>query len=445
MQTKRKEQEWSNPSVLALIKGSEEKDPLRQIKDLARQKVLYAIQKGWQGPPFDPFALAEKLGVTVVPKGDLADARTVPRPGKKLQIEFNPNRPRGRVRYSIAHELAHTLFPDCFEEVRNRISKSEISDDEWQLEMLCNVGAAEFLMPIGSFLGLRKELPDINKLMELRKEYEVSTEALLIRTTSITSHKCCMFCASRYESGPQDGRYKIDYTFPSKSFPFRINRGIILPNDSILSECTAIGWTAKGEEIWQEKLGKLKVECVGIPPYPGKVFPRVVGMISVRAQGKEVSSIRYLKGDASEPRGRKHRIIAHVVNDKTPNWGGFGFAKFLKKKWPHVQREFRDWAIENKGRLKLGNTYLSRLDEELSVFNMIAQHGYGKSAEPRIRYAALRSCFDQLSEQAIKLEASVHMPRVGCGEAGGSWSIVSELIEESICKRGVPVTIYDLP
>src|SRR5207245_1567973 len=36
----------------------------------------------------------------------------------RIQIEFNPNKPKGRLRYSIAHELAHTLFPDRAEAVR---------------------------------------------------------------------------------------------------------------------------------------------------------------------------------------------------------------------------------------------------------------------------------------------------------------------------------------
>jgi hypothetical protein len=51
----------------------------------------------------------------------------------------------------------------------------------------------------------------------------------------------------------------------------------------------------------------------------------------------------------------------------------------------------------------------------------------------------------KLAEEAIKQKASVHMPRIGCGEAGGSWWIVSELIEETLLKHGVAVTVYDLP
>jgi hypothetical protein len=50
-----------------------------------------------------------------------------------------------------------------------------------------------------------------------------------------------------------------------------------------------------------------------------------------------------------------------------------------------------------------------------------------------------------LFEIAQKRNATVHMPRIGSGEAGGSWDIVSELVEDALCNRGIQVTVYDLP
>jgi hypothetical protein len=41
--------------------------------------------------------------------------------------------------------------------------------------------------------------------------------------------------------------------------------------------------------------------------------------------------------------------------------------------------------------------------------------------------------------------AEVHMPRIGSGEAGGHWEIVAEIVDESLCGKGVNVTVYDLP
>jgi hypothetical protein len=75
--------------------------------------VLTALERGWQGPPFDPFKLADILGVDTIPNADVFDARVVPVSSDRFLIEYNPDKPRSRVRFSLAHELAHTLFPDC--------------------------------------------------------------------------------------------------------------------------------------------------------------------------------------------------------------------------------------------------------------------------------------------------------------------------------------------
>jgi hypothetical protein len=37
------------------------------------------------------------------------------------------------------------------------------------------------------------------------------------------------------------------------------------------------------------------------------------------------------------------------------------------------------------------------------------------------------------------------MPRIGVGNAGGSWSVIEELIRTTLCANNIPVTVYDLP
>jgi O-acetyl-ADP-ribose deacetylase (regulator of RNase III) len=76
---------------------------------------------------------------------------------------------------------------------------------------------------------------------------------------------------------------------------------------------------------------------------------------------------------------------------------------------------------------------------------MVAQKGYGISQKPRIRYSALRRCLEQVSCYAREHGMSAHMPRIGAGQAGGSWDIIQELVSRSLCAAGVEVTVYDLP
>jgi len=169
---------WTNASVRQL---AGDRDPIDEITTRARARVLDGLDRGWVGPPFDPLALARLSGIQVVGRDSIPDAQTVVDIGGKLVIEVNPNRPRARLRYSIAHELGHTLFPDCAKHVRNRSAYHEMVGDEWQLEALCNIAAAEFLMPTGSFPELREETLSIDRILALRQLYEVSMEAVLIR------------------------------------------------------------------------------------------------------------------------------------------------------------------------------------------------------------------------------------------------------------------------
>src|SRR5207247_2110885 len=148
--------------------------------------ALNAMQEGWKGPPFDPFALAELLHINAVPNSEILDARTVPAGGDHVRIEYNPSRPRARIRYSIAHEIAHTFFPDAAKQVRNRAARGDYSGDEWELEMLCNLGAAELLMPTGSLLDLQDRHVSIQDVLEFREKFEVSTESILLRLIRVT-------------------------------------------------------------------------------------------------------------------------------------------------------------------------------------------------------------------------------------------------------------------
>jgi O-acetyl-ADP-ribose deacetylase (regulator of RNase III) len=434
---------WTNPSVKVLVEGTGN-DPTSVITQKAVSVVLGAMQQGWTGPPFDPFRLADLLNVRVIPREDVSDARTVPS-GSGLTVEFNPNRPKSRVRYSICHELAHTLFPDCRERVRNRLTHASMKGDDWQLEMLCNIAAAEFAMPLGSLPQITEEHLDIDHALTLRQTYAVSAEAMLLRMVKLTKDQCSFFSASPIHfSGRAKHRYAIDYARPSKTWMnTTLPYGSELPSDTVAAECTAIGFTARGQEQWPA-VGKVKVECVGVSPYPNHVYPRVIGLLKPPRQAPvQLPSITYLKGDASEPRGSGNRLLVQVVNDSALTWGG-GFSLALRKKWPTLQQAFRSWAMQGRN-LKLGNVHVAAANEALTVVSMVAQHGYGPSPKPRIRYLALQKCLRTVGELARQRDATVHMPRIGCGLAGGSWSVVHELVTEEICNKGVSVSVYDLP
>ncbi|MCY3546920.1 MAG: ImmA/IrrE family metallo-endopeptidase [Gemmatimonadetes bacterium] len=402
------------------------------------------MDAGWTGPPYDPIALAELRGLRVRPSDHVFDARTVPL-HSGFRIEYRPTRSPARTRYSIAHEIAHTFFPDCAEQIRHRTASRDTSGDAWQLEVLCNIGAAEILMPIAAMPDMDKLQLDIDGILDLRNRFGVSTEAILIRVAELSDFCGGVFAAARDKRGLRDDRYSLDYVVPSRNWHPHTVRAP-LPQDTLLGACTAIGYTTKAEERWPIADSPLHIEAVGVPPYPGFRLPRVVGLFyEAEDEGSAVfSNIKCIRGDALAPKAEGHRIIAHIVNDKTPRWGG-GFAKEVRKRYPKVQEEFVEVAANVRDSLVLGNVWPVEVSPTLSIVNMVAQRGYGRSSKPRVRYAALSKCLTELADLALRNDSSVHMPRIGVGQGGGDWHVVSDLIKSILVCRGVTVTVYDLP
>jgi O-acetyl-ADP-ribose deacetylase (regulator of RNase III) len=156
--------------------------------------------------------------------------------------------------------------------------------------------------------------------------------------------------------------------------------------------------------------------------------------------------IEYLVGDATDPVGTGTKIIAHICNDVGAF--GAGFVVPLGQKFPLAKSSYLAWAMkEDLIPFRLGRMTLVRCEEpspRIFVANMIAQEGCGwNNGVPPIRYNALEDCLAELVLHARSLNASVHMPRIGCGLAGGTWDKVEPLISKHL--HDIDVKVYDLP
>lgn len=150
--------------------------------------------------------------------------------------------------------------------------------------------------------------------------------------------------------------------------------------------------------------------------------------------------ITYLKGDATVP-CKRPAIITHVCND-IGGWGR-GFVLALSKRWKEPEEQYRSWYRNRPTPFVLGNIQVVTVDKDLYVANMIAQHDIREiKCIPPIRYEALETCLRKVNLEAEILNASIHMPRIGCGLAGGSWSRVETIITQVF--NGVSVFVYDL-
>lgn len=156
-----------------------------------------------------------------------------------------------------------------------------------------------------------------------------------------------------------------------------------------------------------------------------------------------MNEIKYIKGDATNPSTAGNQIIAHICND-IGGWGK-GFVLAISKRWKKPEDNYRDW-YKSGTHFNLGEIQMVQVEENLWVCNMIGQHKTvtnSKGIAP-IRYEAVESCLKKLADKALLLKASIHMPRIGCGLAGGKWEEIEPIIQSALLEDGIEVYVYDL-
>lgn len=174
--------------------------------------------------------------------------------------------------------------------------------------------------------------------------------------------------------------------------------------------------------------------------------------------------ITFTKGDATKPIGTDTKIIVHVCND-VGAWGG-GFVLAVSKRWDEPESEYRNWFRNKEGgetetvkyglvenspnnaeekTFKLGNVQFVKVSEDIWVANMIGQKGVSSDADgrPPVRYEAIAECLKKVVHFAKSENASVHMPRIGSGLAGGKWEKIEEIIDRELIAQQVETTVYD--
>ena len=157
-----------------------------------------------------------------------------------------------------------------------------------------------------------------------------------------------------------------------------------------------------------------------------------------------MTRITFLKGDATKPDATGPRMIVHICND-IGGWGK-GFVLALSKRWKAPEIEYRRWYVDRtENDFGLGSVQFVLVEPNFWVANMIGQHGIerGQTGEAPIRYDAVQSCLKKVAQFANEHNCSVHMPRIGCGLAGGRWEEIEKLIENTCLASHIPVFVYD--
>ena len=155
-----------------------------------------------------------------------------------------------------------------------------------------------------------------------------------------------------------------------------------------------------------------------------------------------MAKVNYITGDATNPQTNGNKIIVHVCND-IGGWGK-GFVIAISKRWKQPEQQYREW-FKTKDNFDLGKVQFVQVEEEIWIANLIGQHKINKdeNGNAPIRYDSILLGLKEVRNFAIEKNATVHMPRIGCGLAGGTWDKIEPLINESLTESKIETYVYD--
>jgi len=268
-----------------LVKEAGGGDPETIIRMKARAKVEWAKGLGWSGPPYQPILLASLLGIKHQPNSELlsAEAQLTPLPKRQLLLEFNPERAEVRRNFSICHEIAHTFFPDCYKIAHQRKSDPGKYGPESEVEQLCQIGAAELLMPVSDFMDdLRRVRFSMRSVKELSTRYTASREAVLRRMVQLGDRPAALvFFSLRLSPNEQKAtkrprllkdldnpapKMRILYAVSSPNFPVYLPPHKSVPNKSCVYSAVEADKVVAQRECWElNGFGEWQVEAMALP------------------------------------------------------------------------------------------------------------------------------------------------------------------------------------
>jgi Zn-dependent peptidase ImmA (M78 family) len=236
-----------HPHVRAVMEETGESDPTRAVRAKAQQVVRQYVEMFHEEPPFNLEAMASLRGLKITqeaPKHS-PDSEIAPENGGVV-LRVNRNRPIVRQRFSIGHEIGHTLFPEYDLVVRCRKrSDRDWADDSDQVESLCDVAASEILFPSPWF---DDAVAGLNvgalALCDLALRFQASPEATLRRFADVyRGPVAVLFCSwklkpteARRRAADRNQMAMFCNSLPAPTQKLRVDYAVL--NEAFASRCT---------------------------------------------------------------------------------------------------------------------------------------------------------------------------------------------------------------
>lgn len=178
-----------HPHVRAIMDETGEDDPFAAVRVKAQRVAAEFFGLFNEAPPFNLKAMASARGLHWSdddPRFSL-DSEIAPEADGRVILRVNSSRPETRQRFSIGHEIGHTLFPEYHLAVRCRKAIERVwADPNDLLETLCDVAASELLLPTPWFTDRISVLSfSAENIADLATDYTASREATVRRLVEL--------------------------------------------------------------------------------------------------------------------------------------------------------------------------------------------------------------------------------------------------------------------
>lgn len=236
---------------------------LRARERLAEAEgVLRAIDPSWAPPPYDPWLIAQALGIRCIEvrQESFRGAMICVRAGEPV-ILYRRQKDESRTRFSLFHEIAHTLFPGFGRGPLPPGPGSPLLEPEGRLERLCDAAALEMMIPEDHFRAdLARDGFGGDRVEDLCRRYQAGIEAVALRMVDSAEAPACAVALvehvrlSRWRRRQQGGGapdFAISYAAYSarcRQQGWFLARQLALPKTSCLRSAARSGKVATGRE-----------------------------------------------------------------------------------------------------------------------------------------------------------------------------------------------------
>jgi hypothetical protein len=166
--------------VAALLSAHGGRDPELVIASLCRGLLLEA---GALVPVnVEVLASYRRATVEVV---DQEQAETIVWDGRRWVIRIRRLDTHGRQRFSCAHAVVHTFFMEAETLVASPTTTGRTTSWSADEEHLCDLGAAELLLPRERFVATCPPRPTMDDVLRLAATFEASAEATALRAVTL--------------------------------------------------------------------------------------------------------------------------------------------------------------------------------------------------------------------------------------------------------------------